>query len=338
MFWRIVKKYIPNSLKTRMVYTRSFAQLIYGVFYDAKRYATQSSACRKTLSKTGRKAILTKYYHMIEKGLSLRTPRPGFGQPIIRLIIGELSVYRSLFGDDQTTQHVVDVLRAYLDFNSSVHFDLGELAQIIQHCNVISSMTDSDRVSATKIVKRSELLKCVNFLQNPEDFFKSRHSVRRFSKEDIPLEKIETAIRMAQYSPSVCNRQSSRTYVIRDPQKKKLALSFQNGNRGFGHEANTILVVTGCLDHFVSPGERNQCWIDGGLVAMSLMYALHSLGYGTCALNWSVQPNVDRNMHSALTIPNNEIILMLIAVGCLESEFNVACSPRKNLNEVMEVL
>lgn len=106
------------------------------------------------------------------------------------------------------------------------------------------------------------------------------------------------------------------------------ALRWQPGNRGFGHLASRALVVTVDLQAFSGPGERNQAWVDGGMFAMSLLYALHSLGYGACPLAWSQRSSFDRQARAALGIPPNEVIIMMIAVGTLPERFRVAVSQR----------
>jgi hypothetical protein len=45
-------------------------------------------------------------------------------------------------------------------------------------------------------------------------FFASRHSIRQFSDKPVDLEMIVRAVRMAQKTPSVCNRQAARVYVF----------------------------------------------------------------------------------------------------------------------------
>ena len=166
-------------------------------------------------------------------------------------------------------------------------------------------------------------------------FFSHRFSVRHFSEEPVGRELLHSALRMAQKSPSVCNRQSGRVYVFDNDELGSSVLACQNGNRGFGHTANKILVVTSELGSFLSAGERNQCWIDGGLFAMSLIYALHSLGLGVCCLNWSVEFERDEELRRVAGIRDSENVIMLLAVGHLPERFRVACSQRRPTEEVV---
>ena len=71
---------------------------------------------------------------------------------------------------------------------------------------------------------------------------------------------------------------------------------------------------------------------------MSLIYSLHSLGLGTCCLNWSVEKETDAQLRKITNIPASENIIMLIAVGHLPDEFEVAISQRLPLDEVAKYI
>jgi nitroreductase len=107
------------------------------------------------------------------------------------------------------------------------------------------------------------------------------------------------------------------------------------GNSGFGHKVKTLLMVTVDRQCFFTEAERNQCWIDGGLFAMSLVYGLHSLGLGSCCLNWSVTRERDKLLKKVTGLKESDAVIMMIAVGHLKEEFNVATSARKSLNHFL---
>lgn len=113
------------------------------------------------------------------------------------------------------------------------------------------------------------------------------------------------------------------------------ALDWQPGNKGFGHLASRGLVVTVDLQAFSGAGERNQAFIDGGMFAMSILYALHAQGLGACPLAWSMRPADDVKMRRALDIPNNEAVIMMISVGNLPDTLQVAKSHRMPLDHFL---
>jgi len=113
------------------------------------------------------------------------------------------------------------------------------------------------------------------------------------------------------------------------------ALDWQPGNKGFGHLASRGLIVTADLQSFSGTGERNQPFVDGGMFAMSLLYALHALGLGACPLAWSMRPAQDREMRKALGIPDSEAVIMMISVGHLPDSLQVAKSHRMPIEHVL---
>ena len=140
---------------------------------------------------------------------------------------------------------------------------------------------------------------------------------------------------MAQKTPSVCNRQSSKVYLFHNKDDVNKVLSYQNGCASFAKSVQAVYIVTSNLESFISTDERNQCWIDGGLFAMSLLYALHSLGIGSCCLNWCATKKSDDLLHSAAGISKSEVVIMLIACGNYPNDLRVARSVRRPLDEVL---
>ena len=108
-------------------------------------------------------------------------------------------------------------------------------------------------------------------------FLTSRRSVRQFDGRPVAEEVLQKAVRIAQQAPSVCNRQSARVFASNKREKMDEMLQFQNGNRGFGDRLGAVIVIASDMRAFTSLGERNQCWVDGGIFAMSMALALHSL-------------------------------------------------------------
>jgi nitroreductase len=156
-----------------------------------------------------------------------------------------------------------------------------------------------------------------------------------FAEGPVNSEAIRSAVALALRSPSVCNRQSARVRYLTDRSLLEKVLTVQGGNRGFGHQIPGVLVVTSYLGVFRGARERNQCWIDGGLFAMSLLYALTYGGVGSCPLNWSSDAAQDKALRELLGLPRDEVVIMLIAVGHLPENYRVASSPRMVLEEVL---
>jgi nitroreductase len=272
-------------------------------------------------------------YHRIEKGLALRHPRPAFGQQVISELARNTASYAQLGGDRELLRIVRNVLTAYVDHHDRQKLELGSLRD--QVTNVIEQLSIADHAcesGGTTNVSRADWFAFDRSAL--QDFFLSRSSVRDFSDEPVDDEVAERIVRLAMKTPSVCNRQAWRVYDAPKSELMTSILGCQNGNAGFRDSIARVFVVASDLRQFVSVGERNQGWIDGGMFAMSLLWAIHAEGLGACALNWSMEKEADKKLRSLVGIPDYEIIVTLIGFGHVRESFRVAQSPRKPIHDI----
>jgi nitroreductase len=163
---------------------------------------------------------------------------------------------------------------------------------------------------------------------------RSRSSVRSFIPELAPdAQTVNQAIEDALWSPSVCNRQTSRVHLYSGKQAYEL-LKHQSGNRGFGHRVPLLIIVTSDLRYFSGVNERYQGWIDGGMFAMLLLLGLHARGLGAVSLNWSVLNKNDTAIRKPAGIPDHERIIMMIGCGVPEPDCVVPVSMRRSVEEI----
>lgn len=314
--------------------SRAIFRLLLAYRYDCTTYRSKSGLLRHRAA-TVLEARLIKAYHRVEKGLALPVPRPGFGRDAVTEVLGCVDEYTRRFGSNHSTRRALNTLQEYISFNHSVGADIGWMGTRLEELAKLQG-EGGEGEGGTLLTSRASIhaAACIDL----ESFFAQRYSVRQFSTEIVAPHLIERAVLMAKKTPSVCNRESGSVFVATDSARKHALLALQNGNSGFGDSADRILVITSRLDSFLSVGERNQCWIDGGLFAMSLIYALHSLGLGSCCLNWSVEPAQDRALKAAAGIPEDHVVIMLLAVGHLPEQLRVAQSPRRPLSEVLHYI
>ena len=168
------------------------------------------------------------------------------------------------------------------------------------------------------------------------EFSASRHSLRHFNG-CISLDVIKKAVALAQGAPSACNRQHVRVHCISTHSLRDKFLEFQNGCRGFGTNADKVLVVTADLACIAWPEERNDGFTNAGIFLMNLCYSLHYYGIGHCILNWSVSPSIDKVIRTILPIENSENIAAVVLCGKPTNEFDVAASPRKCVDDIFVV-
>ena len=301
---------------------------------DAKHYLTHSGTLN--VSPIGQlSARITQTYHNIEKGLSLPAPRPRFGAVHLANLIDYMRTYRDLYEDGPELRSARDVLAAYAAFHDSIGVDDYPYKRSIGELVAEIPSSESQMGGLRKVYKRDILAATQD---TDEKFFLQRHSIRKFTEEDVDLGLIETAIKVAQKAPAVCNRQSGFVHVITDKKLIEAALKLQGGARGFAEGVNKVAVVTTDTRSFSHITERNQGWIDGGLFAMSFLYGLHMNGLGTCCLNWSKTNAQSDAMRKLIGANPWESIIMLVAIGHLQDEFEVPFSIRKDPASISRVI
>lgn len=334
-FKKLVRDLVPVGLKQLYHSSRIIRNIHSDYKYDFLRFK-ELSASVDLRTKEMMQAYLIKEYHAIEKGLALPVPRPGFGGPRIERLIVTLNQYILKYGKDSTSDITIATLKEYMEFDQIYNKEENKVIPSISKLIITYERNTLESSGGSKIIKKSAIDENLDF--NFDNFFKSRHSIRDFSSEPVDTGAILDAIDLAKYSPSVCNRQAWKTYVIQDSNKELKArlLEVQNGNKGFGETISALIIVTGKLSSFFSY-ERNQVFIDGGMFAMSLVLALHAKGLGTCCLNTSYTAEKNIAFNNAIDIDDDSVPIMFIAVGHLKPEFKIAISERKPLDEIVSV-
>jgi nitroreductase len=325
---------LPTSIRQFLSEVGFARRLVANYYYDFWRYLKFSATIAPHETKARMQGRIIATYHVIEKGLSLKEPRTGFGMGIVTALIELLEKYSEKYTWDETAQVALNTLLAYNNFNLSrghINEDLNvRLTKLKSRCVGEQHQTTE---GGTRFVEKEAIKAAVAV--NFQEFVNSRHSVRNFASDDVPLDLIQDSASIALKTPSVCNRQTWKIHVFSDDALKQKVLSYQNGNRGFGHTASKVVLVTCDLSNFLDAGERNQAFIDGGMFSMSFIYALHSFGVGTCCLNWSVTSERDQALRREIPIPETEVIIMMIAVGSLPDQFYVANSARRKVQEIV---
>lgn len=330
---RVLVAVLPKRVAEYAKYVKRFYLLFTNSIYDYWRYSKYSSAVFRGNTEEKLRALITIHYHSIEKGLSLAKPRPGFGVLAINTLIEHVQRYLDAYGPAEHLSVPIFALEQYIKFNRHHGLDMSALSVRVERLKSVYTQKLGGVIPAGGAldVTRADILASVAGVGG--DFFYKRYSIRQFSGQDVDIDLLKEAVRRAQKSPAVCNRQSGKAWVVSGATQVKRALDIQKGARGFDHLVNKVIIVTSDQCNFQSAGERYQSWIDGGLFAMSLIYGLHSLGLGSCCLNWSMEHARDRELREAFGIPYSETIIMMLAVGHLPEELVVAASVRKPLEE-----
>jgi len=280
----------------------------------------------KELDKIDYKAV--KIYHRLEKSLSFknRNRSSGWGaaKDFMRLLEN-----KGLNSEERGYQEIIGikVLHDFLLSTDAKGQDRTHLEKFLKtNASLVSKIGGVLESSAEKMASGK--------LDNPEQFFLTRYSVRDFKEDPVPKDLIYRTLQLAMKTPSVCNRQAWHVYHLDRRSSIDRALSLQNGNRGFGHEVPCLIVITSDLKAFDTAGERNQHWIDGGMFSMSIVMALHALGLASCCLNWSKGPVDDIKFRKLINIEDSHSIMMMLAVGYASDDLKVCYSARKPIENI----
>lgn len=325
--WQLIRSFIRNLY-------RMFNALRY-FMYDYKRYLKYSGYKSDFNDDELRNYNSVMVYHGLEKSLSYKERNPNSG-------------WRNAY-------QLLDLLKYAEKNNSFGYHDIASLQVLEKFINLPENKNDKRMKEIKNILnKYSKYISNSNenhgvfeysyedyrkgILKNPEDFFYSRYSLREFKDEIVKDEDIQRAVRLAMKTPSVCNRQGWGIYHTSKQDIKNIVLKYQEGNKPFGEKIPNLMIVTADLKAFFSPEEHYQYWIDGGLLSMSLIYAFHSIGVATCALNWSAKPKNDLELRKKLNIKDNHTIIMVLAVGYPDENNIVCASTRRPIEEVYQEL
>jgi len=305
--------------------------------YDYNRYI-KFAAYQQLDTKEKLAAFLIREYHAVEKGLSLKNVKIGFGIDRISNLIDKFNIYLERYNRDYVTDISISCFKAYLEFDEKHNNNINPIRSKLVATIEKYQFDDIDHTKGgTKILNKTDILSTLHF--DYQAFFKSRHSTRDFTDEPVDRLIITDAISLARFTPSVCNRQAWRVFMIDGANRPLMDkfLSVQNGNKGFGQHISTLLVITGKLSSFFS-FERNQVFIDGGMFAMSVVLALHAKGLGVCCLNTSYSAESHEAFNQVMPLDDDIVPIMFIGIGHLKDSYKVAVSERKPLEEILQIL
>ncbi|WP_435315028.1 nitroreductase family protein [Cellulophaga fucicola] len=318
--WKIIRKPIRGLYRVLNGFN--------GFLYDFKRFLFYGGWRENLKDIDVRNYNTVMAYHGLEKSLSYKNRNSKSGWSNAERVFLRLKVAKSLNEYGYHDKAGKQVLLKFLKLSGNI-----ESVRAKEMLREISSMNFESNENHGSLVKPlSDYKKGV--LDNPENFFLTRYSLREFSGEVVGDEIIERAMKLAMKTPSVCNRQAWHVYHSKDKQVIKEVLSYQNGNKPFGEKTTNLLIITADLRAFFSGFEHYQHWIDGGLFSMSIMYALHSLGLASCPLNWSQTPKRDKALRKAIDIKPYETVIMMVAFGYPDDSNKVCSSARRPLEEV----
>lgn len=273
--------------------------------------------------------------HTLEKGLSVPSPRKSFGMEKAQGLISGLERYAARYGreDPEFLTAPMHAIAAYLDYSEREGTDVSALkaafGDLQEHYRSLTGHAFEAAPAGTVTASAAQIREAA--AGDFSSLLYSRHSIRRFLREEVPDSTILKALELAQRTPSACNRQAWKTHVFKGESAFRLA-RWQGGCKGFEDEIRTAILVTADMRAFLSY-EPHQAYVDGGLYAMNLINALHYLGLGTIPLSTGFKCTRLKKLRLDFDIPANEVPIVIIGTGFLPDEVKFAASLRKETGQ-----
>lgn len=327
---RIINRLIPASLRSSINSYRIQKQKVSelkDLFNSTFRCLLKDEEDADSIMKR----ILLRY-HVIEKGLTMPERRNGFGRDVLLGLISDILTYIDRYGkQNEQISVATGVVADYLAVHEKQGFALDE--KVLSSIHKLLDKYPCPAVHQKEENKEHYFSTC----DKPfDEFSKSRHSLRHFDGP-AKIEKLKDALQLAQNAPSACNRQATRVRVVSDKDVISKIFSIHRGNRGFGHLADKLLVLSTDMRYW----EIKTCfggYVDGGIYAMNLLYALHYNKIGACPLNACFTPKEEVKVRKMINLPDNENLVLFIAIGGVPDNFRLANSHRYNSDNVVTFL
>lgn len=268
--------------------------------------------------------------HKLEKGFAVVNPRV-FGIEKVKRIIELLKQYEHMNFDVNFSYNLgCSSLFEYKKFFEEHNWQETDAYKIVEEF-LADKKKPSERAGAYDL-KIEDIL--VDSQIDYETFLKSRKSVRNFSDKKITEDIIKKATEMAILSPSACNRQMCKLYFAENEESKGVIEKYAQGLGLFDLSNASYVVITFDVSANYFIGERNQGWFNAGLFSMNFVNALHSLGIGSCFIQFGNTFKEEEEFKNKLNIPTSERVAVIITLGYYDKISRIPYSTRKPMEEI----
>lgn len=296
-------------------------------YYDYRIFKSNYMFSKKNINKVEYNILLN--VHGIEKGLSNKNIR-FFGENKVKQLIEDLE-YCSKNKDSFAYIMGISALHTYKKICENNNWTDKEIYKIVCEFILKSDFKDEKRIG-TEIYNKKALLKGTKF--DYFSFVSSRHSVRNYSESKIKNDDINKAIEIAIKTPTACNRQMIKVYNVENLELKKFIFKIGQGFSGFELDNASLFIITYDISANYFSGERNQGMFNAGLFSMNFVNGLHSLGIGSCFVQFGNSSKDEKKIKAMCHIPVNERIAVFIAAGYYSENSIIPLSSRKSLFDI----
>lgn len=154
---------------------------------------------------------------------------------------------------------------------------------------------------------------------------KNRRSIRKYKKDPVKDEKIQTCLEAARWAPSASNKQPWHFVVVRDEETRK-ALSVLHPYGRFMKESPVVCVVLG------DPQKHPKYYVSDPCIAtQNLLLAAYAQGLGTCWMG-VIDTEFEKDMKALLKVPERMRIICCVSMGYPDE---TAQSTRNPLSDIV---
>ena len=298
------------------------------MIYQGVKHVIRNVFCIKDGQMTNYAILQTS--HRLEKGLCIRNPRPGWGfdkaEKLVALIIKEK---KSCTPDKTSIDIGMAVIASYIvekEKQPSEMVKLNKLKELIISADL--NLPKKNDFGGTFLLRKEDVLQD----ESVEKLFISRHSVRDFADTPVDLTKLSRAITLALRAPSACNRQATQIYVISGNDRIKAGSSNE-------YHADKYLIITGNKRAFAL-SELNDWIVSSAVFCGYLSLALHAEGIASCVFRKEIiqESKYNNKIKSMCHIPDDEQIILEMAIGNYKDSFKVPVSYRRDTKEVLHYI
>ena len=280
--------------------------------------------------------------HSLEKGMGLANTRKGYGQKNAIKLVDSLNIFYKKNPDSLQFSFIesMGILKRYIEYqeNDGVNYqEIKDKFMVIYESLSVEQLEKISRYSyGYNIVRKDDFIDKIREMDF-EEFVSTRRSLRTFSEKEIDKKSIYKAIHIANYAPSACNRQPINIYCALGNENARKVNQYLSGNKSFTDNVNNFAIITADRACFAGD-EQYQWYINGGIYLGYFVEALHSLGIGSCIMQWFAFSKNEKKIKELLSISKTEAIIAVVCMGYYPDSYKCICAQRQEPDEMVNFL
>lgn len=276
--------------------------------------------------------------HSLEKGMGIPNTRRGYGQKNAIKLCEAIEKYLDIEPDSIEFALIESfgILKNYIEYQEKDNISI----DLIKNKFVLieSRLRDNQKSLLNKYsygmywIEKDKLLSGTQM--DFEKFVTSRHSARLFDERIVNQQDIMEAIRLANFAPSACNRQPVKVYCALGNRNAQVINEYLAGNKAFTDQVCNFAIITSDRAYFAGD-EQYQWYVNGGIYLAYFVEALHSLGIGSCIMQWFAFSKNEKKLKKILGISSSEAIIAVVCLGYYPERMKCICAQRKSSSETV---